>query len=67
MKDALYVEYAGTPAEINYYDLKSDPFALHNIAATLPADKLKALHDALAAGHGCAGAKSCGAAMALTP
>ena len=66
MKDALYVEYVDTN-EVSYYDLTKDPYELHNIAATLPAAKLKALHDALLANHSCAGASQCAAAQAMTP
>ena len=67
MKDALYVEYLGGSGEVAYYDLKADPDALHNIAATLPAARLKALHDALQANHTCAGTRQCAAAQALKP
>ena len=66
MKDALYVEYLKT-GEVSYYDLTTDPYALTNIAPTLPADKLAALHDALEANHTCSGVKECGAAQSLTP
>lgn len=66
MKDALYVEYADTK-EVSYYDLTKDPYELHNIAASLPAAKLKALHDALLANHSCAGASQCAAAQAMRP
>ena len=67
LMDAMYVEYLDGSGEVGYYDLKSDPYELHNIAATLSADRLKALHDAVQANHGCSGVTSCGAAQRLTP
>ena len=67
MKDALYVEYLDGSGEVGYYDMKTDPYQLHNIAPTLSADRLAALHDALNANHTCAGVKQCSAAQALTP
>jgi N-acetylglucosamine-6-sulfatase len=66
-KDALYVEYLDGTGVVGYYDLKSDPYQLHNIAPTLPAARLAALHAAMLANHSCQGATSCGAAMALAP
>ena len=66
MQDALYVENSDTK-EVSNCDLTKGPYALHHIAATLPADKLTALHDAPLANHSCAGAKACAAAKAMTP
>jgi N-acetylglucosamine-6-sulfatase len=57
--DALYVEYSDTKNEIGYYDLKSDPMELHNIADTLSPDKLKQLHAILTENTACKGTQSC--------
>ncbi len=65
LADAMYVEYDG--GEVNYYDLKADPYELHNIAGTLSAEKLKALHAALQANHSCVGTAACMAAQGLAP
>ncbi len=65
LPDAMYVEYDG--GEVGYYDLKADPFELHNIAGKLSTDRLKALHLALEANHSCVGATQCAAAQNLTP
>lgn len=60
---SLYVEYAGGEAE--FYDLRSDPFAITNTAARLtPADRAK-LHDALVASRQCRGAAACLAAQQM--
>ena len=67
MKDALYVEYLDGSNEVSYYDLTTDPHQLRNIAHTLSAARLKALHAAAVANHTCAGAAECGAAQALKP
>lgn len=67
MMDALYVEYLDGTGVVGYYDLKSDPYALHNIAPTLPATRLQALHTAAKAAHTCKGTVQCGAAMANAP
>jgi N-acetylglucosamine-6-sulfatase len=65
LKDAMYVEYEG--GDISYYDLKTDPYELRNIADTLPPQRLKALHDATQANHTCVGTAACLAAQSLTP
>jgi len=65
LPDATYVEY--DTGEVEYYDLKADPYQLKNIAGTLSAERKKALHDAVEANHSCAGAKECGAAQDLKP
>jgi len=59
MPDALYVEYSDTKDEIGYYDLKQDPLELHNIAGSLPAEKLKQLHAVLSANSQCKGGDAC--------
>ena len=67
LPEAMYVEYLDGSGVIGYYDLKTDPYELHNIAATLSADKKKALHEALAANQACKGQTACWAAQSLTP
>ncbi|MGH3261267.1 MAG: sulfatase-like hydrolase/transferase, partial [Trebonia sp.] len=47
----LYVEYRDGEREL--YDLRSDPFELHNVARSLTADQLARLHDRLAAMENC--------------
>ena len=65
LRDALYVEY--DTGEIGYYDMVTDPDQLHNVVATLSAERLAALHAAVEANRACAGVASCGAAQALMP
>ena len=67
LRDAMYVEYLDGSGVIGYYDLKADPYELHNIGGTLSADKKKALHEALAANQACKGQTACWAAQSLTP
>ena len=67
MRDALYVEYLDGSGDVSYYDLTTDPDQLSNIAHTLPAARLKSLHEAAVANLTCAGAMECGTAQALTP
>jgi N-acetylglucosamine-6-sulfatase len=59
--DFLYVEYAD--GEREYYDLRSDPFELDNLAAYLPASTLAELHAQLVAMERCHGGDACWAAM----
>jgi N-acetylglucosamine-6-sulfatase len=58
--DSLYVEYAN--GEREYYDLRSDPFELVNIAGSLAPARLAALHAALAAVENCHDGSACWAA-----
>jgi len=58
--DSLYVEY--TNGEREYYDLRSDPFELVNIAGSLAPARLAALHAALASVENCHDAGACWAA-----
>ena len=67
MPSALYVEYDDAKNEVGYYDLSVDPLELHNIAATLPAAKLKRLHDVLTANVTCQGEQQCWTAQHLIP
>jgi N-acetylglucosamine-6-sulfatase len=57
----LYVEYAD--GEREFYDLRTDPFELHNLAAQLPRSQLALLHSELARLEHCHGGKQCWAAM----
>ncbi len=54
---SLYVEYA--TGEREYYDLRSDPFELHNIASQLAPASLRRLHGALLRVERCHGARAC--------
>lgn len=53
----LYVEY--THGGVEYYDLRTDPFELHNIAYSLGARRLARLHRELAALANCHDAAEC--------
>jgi N-acetylglucosamine-6-sulfatase len=57
----LYVEYAD--GEREFYDLRTDPFELHNLAATLTSSQLALLHSELARLERCHGGRRCWAAM----
>ena len=57
----LYVEYAD--GEREFYDLRTDPFELDNLADRLTGPTLTQLHQALLAMKGCHGEESCWAAM----
>ena len=66
--DFLYVEYAD--GEREFYDLRADPFELHNLAARLTRKQRAVLHSELRASERCHGARSCWRAMhvdTLTP
>ncbi len=54
---SLYVEYV--TGEREYYDLRTDPFELDNIAASLPPAKLARLHRALVGIERCHGSRAC--------
>ena len=56
----LYVEYSDGEREL--YDLRRDPFELHNLAGTLTSAQLARLHDGLGALELCHGAGACWAA-----
>jgi N-acetylglucosamine-6-sulfatase len=53
----LYVEYADGEREL--YDLRRDPFELHNLAPGLTARRRERLHKALAALRRCHGGRAC--------
>jgi N-acetylglucosamine-6-sulfatase len=57
----LYVEYAD--AEREFYDLRTDPFELHNVAGELTPRQLSRLHRELKALQRCHGGKACWKAM----
>ena len=54
-KDYVYVEYAD--GEIEYYDLKTDPYQLQNLAGSLSQETLDALHAKLEALKACEGSE----------
>ena len=61
----LYVEYAD--GEREFYDLRSDPFELHNLARRLTSRELTQLHAGLARLKRCHGAARCWAARHISP
>lgn len=63
--DYLYVEYRDDERE--FYDLRSDPFQLHNTIASLTLPQLGQLHTELAQLEGCHTATSCWAASHVPP
>ena len=60
---ALYVEYADGQRE--YYDTRTDPLELHNLAATEPVAVLGPLHRTLQALAHCHGTKDCRTAASV--
>ncbi len=62
----LYVEYRSDHKN-EFYDLKRDPFELHNLASTLGAARGAALHRALGAAEHCHNGRSCWRAMHVRP
>jgi N-acetylglucosamine-6-sulfatase len=61
----LYVEYAD--GEHEFYDLRTDPFELHNLARRLTSHELTQLHADLARLERCHGAGKCWAARHVAP
>jgi arylsulfatase A-like enzyme len=61
----LYVEYRG--GEREFYDLRSDPFELHNVAWKLSRRQRGLLHGELHALEQCRGSQECWAAMHIRP
>jgi N-acetylglucosamine-6-sulfatase len=61
----LYVEYAD--GEREFYDLRTDPFELHNLAGQLTHGQLAQLHAELARLRRCHGGVECWAAMHVHP
>jgi N-acetylglucosamine-6-sulfatase len=64
---AMYVEYTDGSGVIGYYDLKSDPYELRNVAAQLSPARKAALHAALLANQTCKGPQQCWTAQSMTP
>jgi arylsulfatase A-like enzyme len=62
--DFLYVEYLD--GEVEFYDLRTDPFELHNIASQLPESSLLQLHSDLNRMRDCRGS-ACWNAMHIAP
>ena len=58
--DFLYVEYHDDERE--FYDLRSDPYELHNIVSSLSAGQLTQLHDELSGLENCHTGDACWAA-----
>ena len=56
----VYVEY--TDGEKEYYDRATDPDELHNVCASLPADRKASLHAMVSGLQNCRDAASCSAA-----
>jgi hypothetical protein len=61
----LYVEY--TDGEREFYDLRRDPFELHNVAYALSPVERHDLHSELRALKRCHGGPACWAAMHVAP
>jgi N-acetylglucosamine-6-sulfatase len=57
--DAVYVEYRDPQHEIEYYDLKTDPYERRNLARRLTPQQRAALHRVLTGLVGCRGASTC--------
>jgi N-acetylglucosamine-6-sulfatase len=63
--DFLYVEYADGQTE--FYDLRTDPNELNNIADSLSPTELGLLHGELVALETCHGGTGCWAAAQVAP
>jgi arylsulfatase A-like enzyme len=63
-RDYLYVEYAD--GELEFYDLRQDPFELHNMAGSLTPQQLAQLHFELLAMEHCR-RSACWQAMHVPP
>jgi N-acetylglucosamine-6-sulfatase len=59
--DFLYVEYVD--GEREFYDLRTDPYEIHNLYGHLSGSERNRLHDELEAMHHCHGGNACWAAM----
>ncbi len=64
-RDYLYVQYSD--GEIEFYDLRNDPFELHNIAGRLTYRQLAQLYFELRTLKNCHTGRSCWAAMHVAP
>jgi N-acetylglucosamine-6-sulfatase len=63
--DFLYVEYRD--GEREFYDLRTDPYEIHNLARMLSPDQLGRLHERLLALENCHTGPSCWAAEHIDP
>ncbi len=63
--DFMYVEYRDD--ELEFYDLRTDPFELHNVVSSLSAEQLAQLHDELAGLENCHTGDACWAASHVAP
>ena len=61
----LYVEYRDDERE--FYDLRTDPYELHNVVSSLSATQLAQLHDELSALENCHTGDACWAAGHVAP
>ncbi len=57
--DAVYVEYRDALEEIEYYDIRRDPFEIHNVAHRLTRAQLRELHRVLSRLVRCHNARAC--------
>jgi N-acetylglucosamine-6-sulfatase len=57
--DAVYIEYANTQHEIEYYDVRKDPYELNNIAAQLTRRQKATLNATLERLHNCHSGRAC--------
>jgi N-acetylglucosamine-6-sulfatase len=57
--EAVYVEYQDPAHELEYYDIRKDPFEIHNIASSLTAAQKAELHTVLMGLENCHNARSC--------
>jgi N-acetylglucosamine-6-sulfatase len=57
--NAVYVEYRDSAHEIEYYDIRRDPFERHNVAGRLSAAQRAELHHVLAGLEHCHSASAC--------
>jgi N-acetylglucosamine-6-sulfatase len=61
----IYVEYRDDERE--FYDLRTDPYELHNVVSSLSATQLAHLHDELTALENCHTGDACWAASHVSP
>ncbi|HEX4019028.1 MAG TPA: sulfatase [Frankiaceae bacterium] len=57
--EAVYVEYADSQHELEYYDINKDPYEIDNIADTLTGAQRSELHSILDALQNCHSASAC--------